>query len=267
MGSGDGGIAAIAGDPCLDADAQGIEQGLHRPEFAGDVVLADQVDGRTGRRFRRAGADHVIEEGLAADAVAEVLAAPVAGAVHRDHRQLQVPGGGLADGVDVLADQGGDAGGVDEDRRRGVLACDRLDGLAQFRLSAEDDVVLAQVGGEAATVQMGARGEAAAGAPGVTTAGDRAMDQMGGIGDGHQGDQRTVEGAPALGVAWLRLLPASPGGSGAPRAVPGVPMGGIVRAGRFGEQSPIGGGRDHQCPPSLAVDDRTLTTPPAQSDP
>ena len=103
-----------------------------------------------------------------------------------------------ADGLDVVADQADDAGAVDEGRL-GLVVVDQLaQGLVELGLAAEDDVLLAEVGGEAQAVELRSRRERAADVPGVGRAADRAVDQVDGVGDGVEDHPRAAEDAGAL---------------------------------------------------------------------
>ncbi len=121
MGGADIGNAAVAGEGREHADAELLEVGRVLPHVAGDVVLADQVDIERCRLFRFFRSDQVHQRRFAAEPAAEVLAADEAGGVDRHHRHAVLLRGVLADGVDVVADQGGDAGRIDEDRLRRVV--------------------------------------------------------------------------------------------------------------------------------------------------
>jgi len=76
----------------------------HVPEFAGDVVLADQADvhargcraaGRFPARIGFARADHVLDHRLAGDAIAKVLGTIETGAVDRHDRHTPAFRGAL----------------------------------------------------------------------------------------------------------------------------------------------------------------------------
>ena len=104
----------------------------------------------------------------------------------------------------------GNAGLVNEDRRRIVFLDDFLDRFVEPLLAAEHDVVFVHVGGEAGPVQLRAGGLCAAVVPGVSLAGDGSVHEVGDVGDGLQRDLRAVEGAAAGSRAGLRAAWCSP---------------------------------------------------------
>ena len=181
-----------------------IEQRQDIPEFAGNVVLANQRHavaplGRKwgirgpGRRF--ATADHLLDHQVAGDAVAQILAAIKTGGIDGDHGHADPLGRQTADGLDIVPFHGRHAGVVDEDGRRMVLRHQLTDAVKQTSLAApHDHILLAQIGGEAQTKQLGPRAMGAPVVPGATDTTDGAMHHMGHIGDGQQGDLRPIEG-------------------------------------------------------------------------
>ena len=153
VGGGDLAEPGIAGQAGAQADAQPFEQRRHLPQLAGDVVFAQQIDVGERRVVRLDRADDVVEQRLAGQAVAEILAAGEARRHHRHDRPGEALGRDLADGGDVVADQRRHAGGVDKDRRRVVAGDDLLDRLQQLLLAALDDVEFLEIGGEAGAVE------------------------------------------------------------------------------------------------------------------
>ncbi len=119
---GDVEIARVAGNAGAHPHAELLEQRLHHPEFAGEVELAEDIDVHRADVVRLVRADDVVEQGFARELVAEVLRADEARGVDRHDRRAEALGGAEADGVEVVADQRGDAGRVDEHRRRRVLS-------------------------------------------------------------------------------------------------------------------------------------------------
>ncbi len=190
----------VAGDVGEHADAALPQQRLDELQVAGDVVLADERDVGRGGAHRLGGADDVLQQHLARDAVAQVLGADEAGRVDRDDRHPQLARQRLAGRLDVLADKPGHARRVDEDRG-GLLGSHDLAhrGLEPL-LATVDDVELGHVGGEASAVQVAGGRVHAAALPRVARAVDGAVHDVSGVGDGHQHDRCPVEGA-ALSAA------------------------------------------------------------------
>ena len=195
-----------------DAQAQLVEIGGDVPEFAADIPLADQVDvvGDDARgdlrRAGLAGSDHMLVDHFAGDAVAEVLVAVEAGAIHGNDRDTKLLRSGLGHSADVVALQTGDARIVDEYRRRLV----GLDGLADCAVKPllappQNHVHLGKVGGHADAVDIGAARTGAAIIPRRARAADGAVNDVGGVGDGEKRVARAVEAAAPLGRAGLRL--------------------------------------------------------------
>ncbi len=153
-----------------------VEQRQDVPQLAGDVVLAHQghiVDleaipfDALRQRVRLPGAADVPDHAVPGDAVAEVLGAIEARRVHRHHRGPPAICGFLTDSPDVIADQGRDAGVVDEDRRRAVGVDGLLDGVEQPLLAAaHDHVLLGQIRSHADLVEGGPGGARPAVVPG-----------------------------------------------------------------------------------------------------
>ncbi len=219
--------AGIAGQGTKDAQAEFVEQRCNVPELTGNVVFTDQVDvvgrqtvGARLGRSRLGGTDDMLEHRLAGQPVAEVLGAIETGRIDRDHRRAPALGGRLADGFDVIADQGGDAGVVDEDRLRRVTLDRLLDGMEQALFAPpHDHVGFRQVGGHADLVQRHAARPRAAVVPGGTGTGDRPMHDVGDVGNRQQRDLRAVERTAAgrrpgfgLGASGLFLLVVATGG-------------------------------------------------------
>ena len=184
VGGGDVGIAGVAGDRGADADAEPLEQRLDLPELAGKVELAEHVDVERPDIVRLDRADDVLEQGLAGEPVTEILRADKARRVDRNHREPVFLRGVPADGVDVVADQRGDASGVDEDRRRAKSGGDFADRPVELALSLpHHDVEFGKVGRKARAPQRGAGRRRAAIVPGVALARERPVDEMCDVGD------------------------------------------------------------------------------------
>ncbi|KFB74025.1 MAG: hypothetical protein AW09_000691 [Candidatus Accumulibacter phosphatis] len=155
--------ACVARERAENAQAEFVEQWREIPEFAGDVVFADQVHvmhadsrplRRSGYRLGLAGADHVLEHGLAGNAVAQILGAVEAGAIDRHHRHPPALAGCPGDGFEIVADQGRHAGRVEEYRFRRVVVDGLLDGMKQaFFAATHDHVLLGEVGGHACSIE------------------------------------------------------------------------------------------------------------------
>ena len=209
MRIGDFAIFGVARDAGENSDAEFVEQRLHLPQFAGKIVFADDVDVVRRGIIRLFRSDHVIEQRFAGELVAEVLRPDEAGRVDGNHRLAEFLARRLADRVDVVADHGGNAGLIDEDRRRIVFLDDFLDRLVEPLLTAEHDVGLVDVGGETGAPDVRAGGFGAAIVPGISLAGDRTVNEMGDIGQGLQRDLGAVKGAAAGGAARLQLLGAA----------------------------------------------------------
>ncbi len=77
------------------------------------------------------------------------------------------------------------------------------DGVVETLFTAEDHLLLTDVGGEPAPVERRTGGEAAPTVPRVAGTGNRAVHHMGDVGDRHQCDHRTVERAAAGSAARL----------------------------------------------------------------
>ena len=129
--------------------------------------------------------------------------------------------------VDIVADEGRDAGGVHEDRFGGVVLQDVIDGVEQLLLAAKDDVRVGNIGGEAhlGEIPPGMAGFGGPGFPGCRQAGDRPMHQMGGIGIGEEGNLGPFESTATRGC---------PGGGG----IAGGLFGFVVGTGALFEQLP-----------------------------
>ncbi len=193
------GKAGVAADAGEDADAEPVEDRQHPPKVPGDVVFADQIDVVVGELLRFGGPDDMLEEHLAGQTVADVLVADETGGIHRNYRHGNLLGRRRADLFQVIADHGGNAGGIDEDRLGLVAGAQVEDGVVELLLPAEDDVVVHDVGGEAAAVELGAGGAGAAIVPGIAGAGNGAVHQVDDVRDRHQDHPRPVVGAAALG--------------------------------------------------------------------
>ena len=101
-----------------------VEERLHLPQLARDVVFADDVDvvGRGVFGFLRS--DDVVEQRLARELVAERLRADEARHIHRNAGCSELLRRLLADRFDVVAGHGRNAGLINEDRRRIVFLDD-----------------------------------------------------------------------------------------------------------------------------------------------
>ncbi len=122
MRAGDVEIARVAGNAGAHPHAEPFEQRLHHPELAGEVELAEDIDVHRADVVGLVRADHVVEQGFAGELVAEVLRADEARGVNGHDRRAEALGGAEADGVEVVADQRGDAGRIDEDGRGAMLS-------------------------------------------------------------------------------------------------------------------------------------------------
>ncbi len=209
MRAGDLVILGVARDAGEDANAQLVEQRLHLPKLARDVVFADDVDVVGRGVIRLFSADDVIEQRFASELVAQGFRANEARRVDRDARLAELRGCLLANRVDVVAGHGRHAGLVDEDRGRIVFLNDFADRAVKPLLAAEDDVGFAEIGGEARPVELGAGGSRVAIVPGTALAGDGAVHEMGYVRNGLQRDLGAVEGTSASRAARLQLLGAA----------------------------------------------------------
>ena len=84
----------------------------------------------------------------------------------------------------------------------------RMDRHRRFS-PAEDHILLAHVGGEARAVELRAGGAAVSVVPGMAFARDRAVYEVGNIGDGLERNFRAVERAAARRTARLQRLGAA----------------------------------------------------------
>ena len=108
----------VPGDPRQDADASLLQEGLHEPEVAGDIVFSDQIDIAVRRDRGFARADDLIEQHLSGDAVPQVLGPRKSRRAHRDDPDAEIRLGLSAHRLEILADQAAHAGRVDEDGLR-----------------------------------------------------------------------------------------------------------------------------------------------------
>ncbi len=149
------------------------------------------------------------EQRFAGELVAEILRTDEAGRIHRHDRLAEFFRSRLADRVDVVADHRGNAGLINEDRRRIIFFEDFLDALIEPLLAAEHDIGFVDIGGEAGAVERRAGGIGAAVVPAIAFAGDRTMHQMRDVGDRLQRDFGAVEGTAACRAARLQLFRAA----------------------------------------------------------
>ena len=120
------------------------------------------------------------------------------GRVNGHDRRAEALRGAKAHGVEIVADQRGHAGRIDEHRRRRMRLDDLADGLEELLLAlAHHHVELGEVGGEAHPPEARAGRRGAAIVPGIAFAGERPMDEMRDVGDRLKHDLGAVEGAAA----------------------------------------------------------------------
>ena len=205
-------IAGVAGDAGVQIDAQRIEQRLDLPKFAGEIIFAENIDAVGRHRLRLVRADHVVEQRLPSQLVAEVFRTHETRCVHRNAGRAELLAGMAADGIDIVTDQRGHTGGVDEHGGRAVFGDRFLDGAIQPLLArTHDDIHLRHVGGEAGPVERGAGAGGMAVVPTIALTGERAVHEMDHIGDRLQRDLRAVKRATTgsgprgerLGTAFL----------------------------------------------------------------
>ena len=95
----------------------------------------------------------MIEQRFAGQLVAKVFRAGETGRVHRNAGRAEFLRGVAADRFDIIADQRGDAGCIDENRRRVVRGDSFPDGAIKTHFAAaHDDIELGQVRGKAVAV-------------------------------------------------------------------------------------------------------------------
>jgi hypothetical protein len=124
----------------------------------------------------------MLEQRFAGKLVAEVLWPDEARRIDRNHRLAEFLARRLADRIDVVADHRGNAGLIDENRRRIVFLNDLLDRFIEAFLAAEHDVGFVDVGGETGAPEIRFGRTRAAIVPGISLARDGAVHQMGHIG-------------------------------------------------------------------------------------
>src|SRR4051812_12334672 len=100
----------------------------------------------------------MVEQRLAAQLVAQILASDEAGRIDGDDRLAELVCREFADRFDIVTDQGWNAGLINEDRWRIVFQDDLFDRLEQLLLGTVNDVQLAEVGREAGAVKLGMGG-------------------------------------------------------------------------------------------------------------
>jgi len=171
-------------------------------------------DARTLRRFRHriglARADHILEHGLAGNAVAEFLGPVESRRVDGHHRHAPALFRRLAHRQQIVADHRGDAGGVDENSRRRMTVDGLFDGMEQALLAApHHDVLLGQVSGHADAEQARPGRARAAVVPRIAGTGDRPMHDVRDVGNRIQRDLRAIERTTAGGGTRLRARAAA----------------------------------------------------------
>ncbi len=208
MGGADALDPAVAGEGGEDSDAEFLQQRGVLPHVAGDVVFSDEIDVEVGGELGLPGSDEARQDRFPPEAAAEVLAADEARSVDGDHGKAVLFRSLPAKGLDIVADKGGDAGGIDEDRLRGVVGNDVVDGGRKLFLSPEDHVVHGGGGGESHLGEVAPlpAGLGGAGLPGGAQAGDGAVNEVRGVGIGEKGDLRSLESAAARGRPRLRSI-------------------------------------------------------------
>ena len=167
--------------------------------------LNSGLAGGGGCWVRLARSDHMLICHVAGDAVAEVLVAVEARAIHGHHGHAKFFRCGLGDGVDIVALQAGHAGVVDE-YSRWFVGLHRLPDrpVEPLFATAHDNVDLRKIGRHADAIGVRAARTGAAIVPGRAGAADGAVDDVGGIRDGQQRVACTIEAAAALRCAGLR---------------------------------------------------------------
>jgi hypothetical protein len=154
VGRGDLVILAVTRDHRQDADTYLVEQRFDLPKFPGEIIFANNIDIVGSGIFGFTRADHMVEQRLAAQLVAQILAADETGRIDGDDGLAELVRREFADRFDIVADQGRDTGLIDEDRRRIVFQDDFFNSLEQLLLRAMDDVQLAEVGREIGAVKL-----------------------------------------------------------------------------------------------------------------
>ena len=151
-------VAAVSGDRRQNPDPGAGEHRGHVPHLAGDVVLADEVDVEGCRHRRFPGADDVVEQGVGRragcrsswsrrrpGACTGTTGRPIAWAAAAHTASRSSP---VIAGTQVSVDE----------HRRWPQPLGRLQhGVVELAFAAEDDVVLRQVAGDPASVQLAAR--------------------------------------------------------------------------------------------------------------
>ena len=150
-------IAGIASDFREHSNAHFFEQRRHAPHLTCDVVFANQVDVKRGGVFWFARADHVLQQRLTADAVTEVLAANKARGTDGNDGDVEFLAGGFAHRFQIIPDQRRDTGEVDKHGSGVVAFFNFSHRLVELLFATKDDVVLAQISGEAYFVDHRAR--------------------------------------------------------------------------------------------------------------
>ena len=211
-----------------------VEERRDVPELAADIPFADEVHvvgldpgpfRRGGRRGRLAGADHALIDDVARQAIAEVLVAVEARAIDGNDGHAEPLRRQFRDRFDIVAVERRNAGVVDENSRWLVRFGRLPDGLVQALLAAaHDDVHVVEIGRHADPIGIDAARARAAIIPRRARAADRAVNDMGGVGDRQQRIAGAIETAAALRRPRLRLRAA------------GFRLG-VLRAGRLVHQS------------------------------
>ena len=202
-------VATVTRNARQDANAKRVQQRLDLPQLAHQVVFANDVDVIGRGEFGLACANHVVQQRLGTQLVAQVLGASETGRVDRNDGLAKLLGGALADRLDVVAHQCGHTGLVDEDGGWVILLNDLADGFEQALLTAINHVQLVDVGCETGAVQLRSGRCAVPVVPRVALAGNRPMHQVRHVRDGLQRDLGPVKRAPPRSGARVQLFGAA----------------------------------------------------------
>ena len=144
---------AVAGDVGDHLDADTLEIFADQPDFAGEIEIAEDVDGVFADTRSIAGADQP-GHGIAGRLVASPLVAFKPFRLYRQHRDAFFRRDLFADRLQVVADQADNAGRIDEGRFRLVAVDQFVEGLLEFFFAAEDHIQLLEIGGKGEPVQF-----------------------------------------------------------------------------------------------------------------